>query len=147
MSALNWKEGGHGWEAHAGRVVGGCYWIRRHESTDFFNRPTGPVWFEVAHSINEHPGYWRDRFLKPPAPTLDEARALAQADHDRLATIYTDAAQRIGRTMSPDDRAVLLKLSPEERERLLQLWHERFVDFTAAGALDELRRQEQAQIN
>jgi hypothetical protein len=38
----------------------------------------------------------------------------------------------------------LLKLSPDERERLLQLWHDRFADFSAAGALDELRRKEQA---
>jgi hypothetical protein len=51
---LNWKEvaGRDRWQAYAGRVVGGRYWIQRLKATDYLGRALGPVSFRVAHSIN-----------------------------------------------------------------------------------------------
>lgn len=85
---LKWNEVNGEWIAQASSDVGGEYIIqhRRHDLKS-------PPWFEVLYFDVAIPGSCRTpgtilhrtgHYLRPASATLEQARALAQADHDEL---------------------------------------------------------------
>lgn len=81
---LNWRR--HGvddnpyWIAQAARAVGGWYRIERYQVSG-----GGPYRFAIRYLYRTGPGAWNDPGIGKTGGTLDEAMALAQADHDRRA--------------------------------------------------------------
>jgi hypothetical protein len=83
---LNWKDraGERDYfvaaEARASHAVGGKYQIRCGKRND------GNVWFEAQRLINTGVGAWNNALVKktPIARTLEQAKAAAEADNQRL---------------------------------------------------------------
>jgi hypothetical protein len=108
---LNWRDHASGGsEARASSKVGGRYKIHyrkpdltseeaaaiaaKNGSIALFGKSIGTVWFEIEHETRSGNG-WRSRWFKKAAASLNEAKAIAEADNAQTYRRLAELQQRL----------------------------------------------------
>jgi hypothetical protein len=96
MTTLNWKAKGDGrYEALASRLVGGKYfieWVESYYSEEYSER-FECRYFDVDYQTKGGGG--RGNVSRIPPRTLEQAKALAELDHDKRAELIGKYGDRI----------------------------------------------------